>query len=1207
MRYVLLTILILFSSCATHSPSRMPASTVEFGRGLIPTEYGARPATDLVYKGELLLPDDAHELYLKSEGVFDLSKLNPDDTSVLWKNTPPRAYNPKEDILEIDQKRTMEYEDMVPSRTGRFRFTVSQTNADGLKKTYIIMAGKQVHNILLRKNLLRKLGYNIPPIKYLKKINLGFSSSIAKEVFFNDLSSATFGDPTRWIPKYEDHLTASERLKDGDFKENYGSFLEVEKKQLVNVGNGKCLTRRLNKVSKYLREGECDKFLGTNWMIEKRDNDLVAIRSPISGKCLDVQGKSKVSKARFIEYECHYQKSQLFKMEEKDGKFSLKVQHSGKCLQFRGGKILKDRVVQRTCKNIAAQKWTLKDMIGNDGKLLETETIEMQDVIALPSQDIFYNLALGFLPNQVIKGRRILNSLLVPYSIVYVPESVNLLNWHAGRIINKQIKVEFDSAENFSTTFGDAKWITRRILKLKRKDWEQIVYNAHFPLEVQMVLVEKLVARRNHFKNLLGIEDKDVEFDPNISYGDTLKKGKLLKENWPGYASRFSFGDPESPLSGTEVGHFIGSTIVSQALGGIIGYVGSEFLNNQTMLRSALEARQEELYLDQLIHYIKTGTPGKVPVGIWAYPTFGGNIIISRDVVIGSYLGTDNKVQLADVVGFRANLGVYARVEGMPAGIPLSVSGNAQVSYSRTYTHLRPIVSFKASFKYPYKNLIVPYLQKKQGKLFERILTGKLTGLEGEERQKVISDAMVIFKKELSVGESLLISDNLVVGANINLGASFAKVIQLTAGIGGNNLTLSRLHIMRADENTIHVYKDLGNVTSLILSFQFKPIVPVLNASITISKGYARTKFYKINIEADEKKNPGIIKSMNALKGLFLRNSVENTEIIEKPYILKHKFSNVVGKLSITAFKLAGLSGKNETEIIHPLGARKKFFQSTQLTRRGIDLEGFAVEAINGILGEYTEWDINFAGLSRGGSPGDTLGGSAFLYGSTYEGELIDPYRKGIRKKGGIETPFGTISQSYRGWSISRKKAEKIIDGWNKKYGMEFYPEQALQQTKKIFLYELALNIFVYEGGLEHFANLSLEQFEKIIEKHTVGRIKTLKRLKLKNRFKLFQWHLARKNYESYAKYMRKLLSYMDRWVDLEGFTKALGGDHNFFIYSRIQGFRYEDEAGDTAILSNSIGQFGSAKTQGVLNDMMNRLGMTASEFHGYWIRNRLN
>ena len=70
------------------------------------------------------------------------------------------------------------------------------------------------------------------------------------------------------------------------------------------------------------------------------------------------------------------------------------------------------------------------------------------------------------------------------------------------------------------------------------------------------------------------------------------------------------------------------------------------------------------------------------------------------------------------------------------------------------------------------------------------------------------------------------------------------------------------------------------------------------------------------NIGFDEKKNPDIIKSMTALKTLFLRNSLEATEMIEKPYVLKHKFRDVIGKLGITVFKLAGLSGKNETEII---------------------------------------------------------------------------------------------------------------------------------------------------------------------------------------------------------------------------------------------------------------------------------------------------
>ncbi len=109
------------------------------------------------------------------------------------------------------------------------------------------------------------------------------------------------------------------------------------------------------------------------------------------------------------------------------------------------------------------------------------------------------------------------------------------------------------------------------------------------------------------------------------------------------------------------------------------------------------------------------------------------------------------------------------------------------------------------------------------------------------------------------------------------------------------------------------------------------------------------------------------------------------------------------------------------------------------------------------------------------------------------------------------------------------------------------------------------------------------------------------------NRFKLFKWHLERRNYEKYSLYGRSLLSLFDRYLTLDGFKEMLGGDTNFFIYSKITGFRNEDEAGDTAIISNSIGQFGSEKTQGPISSIMSQLGMTPSEFYAYWIRSRVN
>ncbi len=1198
----ILALLVILLACSTTDKKRSPSSGVDFRNGLIPLEYGAQPATDLIYNGKLLLPDEAHKLVVDSNYSLDLSKIDPDDTSVLWKNISPHLLSEDLDSLEIDPQKNLNYEDLIPSRSGRIRFTVSQIGEDGVSRTFTLMASKQIHNILLTKNLLRKLGYTIPSIKYIPSTKITFSSSIAKELFLSDLSASTFGDPKRWIPDYEEHLKAEERIPDENEKENYKSFLSNEKKQLSILDQ--CLSRDLEHNSKNLVSGKCGVFLGTNWIIEDKGNNFISIKSPFSGKCLDVFGKSKMNKARVIQYECNYKDNQLFEKIPDGDSFSLKAKHSGKCITFREGLILKDRLVQKDCSNEPNQKWSIKEMVNNDGKLVDSETIEIQDLVAMPSQDIYYNLAMGFLTPEIIGGRRILNSLLVPYSLANIPESVNLFNWNAGRIVNKQLLLDFEIAENFNPSFEDARWITRRIVNLSREDFSEIVKKSYFPKEVEIVVTEKLIARRNQLKNLLSLEGNDLKFDPNISEGKFLKKGKLLLENYPGYASRFSFGDPESPLSGTEIGNFIGSTAVSQGISGAINYISSEYLNNQNQLESSLMQRQQDLYLEQFFKYLTTGVMSNIPFGIWIYPTFGGSLILSREVVIGSYLGTDNKLQLADVVGFSVNAGVFANVEGITTPIPLSVTGNAQVQYARTFSHLKPIASFKASFKYPFRNVIVPYLQRKAGKEFVNFLaTGNLNEMKEEDKQKLITETMEKFKKEISVGESIIISDSLIFGANAALGTGYGKVIKLNGQIGVSNYTLSRLHIFRKDENTIHVYKDVGNTSSLILAFSFRAVAPILDLTIKEGGGYAKTKFYSLDINS---KNSAIIEHIQALKGLFRNSSLEVLNKISKPYILKHKYAESMVNLGLTAFSVTNLNDRDQIEIQHPEGAKKTFFQSNEFTRRGLNIEEFAIETLDGALGTFTKTGINLPPLSKG-SPADSILGSGFLYSSTFEGELSNNFKEGIFKKGDLSSTFGTINKSFRGFIISKNKAKKIVDELNKKYSVSLYPEEVLSQTKNLFLYEISLNILVYENGIEHFSELSEEEFESIIRKHIIGGAKSLKLAQLVNRFKLYKWHLERRNYEKYSLYGRSLLSLFERYLSLDGFKEILGGDSNFFVFSKISGFRNEDEAGDTAIISNSIGQFGSEKTQGPISSIMNQLGMTPSEFYAYWIRSRVN
>ena len=241
------------------------------------------------------------------------------------------------------------------------------------------------------------------------------------------------------------------------------------------------------------------------------------------------------------------------------------------------------------------------------------------------------------------------------------------------------------------------------------------------------------------------------------------------------------------------------------------------------------------------------------------------------------------------------------------------------------------------------------------------------------------------------------------------------------------------------------------------------------------------------------------------------------------------------------------------------------------------------------------------------GAPGDSIGGMQVVYNVSYEGEVKNKHRAGLRRRGGLEEPFVKISKSHRGWSLSKRRAQKIIKKLNKQYQTNFYPELALNQTKKIFLYNIGVDHYVYSDGIKHLTQLDRREFKKIIKSHIKGRTKLLKRARMLTHFKMLKKHMGKKNYRRQGQYTRSVLSMANRWLSQDGFKGLLGGDENYFIISRIDGFRIGDEDGDSRINSNSLGQVGSSKVYGPLMSLMLNSGMTQSEFYAYWLRGKLN
>lgn len=1187
--------------------------------GAVPKDDTRAVSSDLFYSNKVLTPHEAQQL--KLDGV-DLSTLSPKESD-LWKNTNGSLSEPS---LSFQNGETLNYLSFVLSRGGNFRFS-GLKEENGSKKIYTVLLSKKVHNVLLRAGLLKKLGYSVPEIKHLKNIKVQFSSSFEKENFLGRLSEDTLGDSSRWV-----------------------------------IENGE-------------------------------------------------------------------------------------------------------------------------------------ETLVLQDVLVMESQQRIYNLAIGSIPSGVIQNRRVLNSLLVPFTLTDIPESVNLMSWNGFSLLSNNIRFDYEANDDFYPSIDDVRWMARRIQNLTRQDFVEIVRFAHLPYEVELLVVEKLISRRNTLLLVSDLPYNLIPYNTAVSAGASLVDGKLMKENWEGYASRFAYGDPESPLSSSQILALLKNKTIAIGLEKL-----AEIANKNIMLQSHLSDdvmnKQVDIAQKKLEEYLKTGKVQSTPVQAWGVPYFNTNLILSRDIVTGSYLGADNLVQLADNIGIGLDLGVYLGTDGLP--VPWQGNGNVRASLMRRYSHIKPIKTMKV--KAPWKNLMVPWLIKTKGHLFDDVLSAqnkyveaqallesekkafvdlqtelkaqrlsteeafqafekhlltlsypvgviaslikertyqrdlelidellleqkaqvktegslellvtlrasfdtlpqfvtenfelekkvslesfdsrllrlealedskefsrdlnlylddwasfkkRLASMKGEElvqekssflkeaqdqenslkesldlvglaeltaqipsliekvtqdlesdRKERMGQAFALLKSELQVGESLLVIDSLGASVDLSVGYKASDFLQVVGGMNAGHVVLSRLHIYRASENVIQIYKDLGNVSSLGLRSELRSGLPTLTLTGKLSKGIAKTKFYQLSLDQRNIKEANQVAS--ALRALFIDNSLELVQTINKPFMIEHRFLENRDTLSLLWMDWIKLVNKDEIVVKHPQGGEKRFYKILRGKRFSTDYTSLIFDIGNALLKEVNE---NIQVKNPGESEGDdTYLGRGVVRQLSFEGEI---------KENGLAHPTVALNYIWKGLSIDTKKAKKIVDEINGKFDtLLFFPE-ALKGTTQLQLYNISANVYIYGQGIEALALFSEKSALELFSQYTpeFGNNRDMQRQFVTDLVRSFKRHqqkylkaLAQGDSEKAVLYGERMIASLESRIPMSE-IKKIAGEKNFFVTSRIQGFRKGDENGDRPLVGNTWGEVGDQFAQGPLLAMKNQIGMTESEFFANWIMGRL-
>ena len=1101
--------------------------------GGVPIRKATLPAGDLEYQGRPINSQQVN--YLEKQGV-NPADLNP-YPSEIWNSQRFLDESQLEEVKEaqvIDtqdkmglssEEENFEFIDFLPTSFGQMRFNVRSTRTN---ETFMIVLGPQVHKRLLRKAILRKLGYHVPASLHLKTYNVKFKGPTIIDQILNGTKISfeapsiviqTTRSPQRWITN-------------------------IKKNKSAENSSGKEIDQRLS------------------WSInnpEDRKNNILR---------------------------------------------------------------LQDAVIYKTSKRI-------------------------------------YDLSIGIITKSMIKNnRRVFNATIAPLALVQLNESLNLFEWNIGRIFNEQItfhkldnyfdptieikeedwnKFESNSNTFFNTSLEDLIWISKRILKLSRKDFYEIAAQSHLPKEAVLLLTEKLISRRNSLRKMLNLdkyedipefykklyhETQHIEVNFKISYGSYLKEGKLEKKDWEGYGSKLSFGEPEAILSQKELLDYGKVTVLSQTMMNLMSRANKELfpLISDTIQKKAVETKTK-LIQKNFSHFLKTGEMQKVPFGFWTAPYASANLIVSRNVVFGSYFGSDNRIQMADTVGMAGQVGLFTGFYGLPGSVFANTVTQGQLV--RTYTRLKVISNMEKALKEPFKNPTLPFiLNANLPKIFKNFLNQQESIDQQKEQQKLLNAFMLSLTKHLSIGESLIITDRIVGTGSGTAGYQFDSSLSFQARLSTNAIILKRLHILRSNKSTIQIYDDSGHgVDFSVSSGLFEGSLPILSFEFKKSTGEAHTNFYNININSNLKHNPQIIQNLRLLQSVLFDKNLSALKETHSPYKLKHDFKQSTSKINLLVWERKSLNSTNSITIESPSGQSSDYIRSINGSRSGTDFQSFALNGLNEFFSRNSNSDISFA-IQTSGDPGDTMFGN-----SSYIKVIFDARIKNLENDNTpkMKEPFSRLQYRWKGWEISKKSALNIINKINGMLNNKLFNNFTLNNTKEIQFYTIDLNVSFYESALDIILNIPqkniIDIYEKegIVKKHHVcseknkddcsWEIEKARRDKGRKFKKLLKKYSSAKkslNFSEAITHGSKALYYLANTLSLDAIISLSGGEKNVYIDSHISGFRVGDDAGKSAVFSSSIGRIGSEQINGPIEYLRKNIGMTYGEFFIQWMVDKL-
>ena len=501
-----------------------------------------------------------------------------------------------------------------------------------------------------------------------------------------------------------------------------------------------------------------------------------------------------------------------------------------------------------------------------------------------------------------------------------------------------------------------------------------------------------------------------------------------------------------------------------------------------------------------------------------------------------------------------------------------------------------------------------------------------------DELDDALSDDIQKFTTKLSPGEMIVIVDGISAdaGANVQiplsalLGSMGTGVVSLGGGV--NYSMMNRIMITKS-ESGVQVYRQKTESKSHRFNFDLDYYINIFQLSKNWSQNRAESQYFSIPLEditTTEKKD-----ALLALKGVIRNGSTEYMAEKFKPYFLDHKVNNKVSRFKFLFKKWDWLRQEHSVGITPPESEKyinsdhkRKLFLVQNVKRTGKATWDFLVDIF-----KYFSGGVGPTTNRQGENPGSTFLGKSNMITVSTELETT--------KKSEF-SPVVIYEDVSNGWSISRKKILKKIMKVEKKFGFvtqgRRIDRSIFNDTRSLLLYELRSTLILYPSVVlklhDVFSQGRTKTFEYLVSLYGEKKLKRycewerdindaeffneadlafLSRSHPYQKYCLPSWmrtvlrslrKLPRSSErKAYARYFNNIIQKMLKVISPAEFVSNLEPD-DYFIVSKIIGFRTGDGTGELNYLSDSIGLYDRERGAGIFKAIGSDTGISTYELY---------